>query len=210
MPALSLTQARTQLGRMTAAAVDPTLSDDELDDLLFAARRPSLPAWLTLPYPAYTAESVLPAAVIPPDAYREWIGGRVVGVGAIVTPPVRNGHRYTATVGGTSSATAPVWPTTTGATVTDGTVTWQESGATVYLLTWDLNSAAAEGWRWKAGKVTNRISVTAGGQVLAQDQFLAHCERMITQYTRKMATTVPLRGGYRRDRLDGAANGYDW
>lgn len=37
-----------------------------------------------------------------------------------------NGHIYLCTVAGSSGSTEPVFPTTTGATVTDGAVTWRE------------------------------------------------------------------------------------
>lgn len=45
-------------------------------------------------------------------------------VGALVTPAVSNGYYYRCAVAGSSDATAPVWPTVVGATVTDGTAEW--------------------------------------------------------------------------------------
>lgn len=45
-----------------------------------------------------------------------------------VIPTVDNGHYYKVLTPGTSGSTEPVWPTTSGATVTDGTVVWQEAG----------------------------------------------------------------------------------
>lgn len=40
-----------------------------------------------------------------------------------------NGHRYRAENAGVPGSGEPVWPTASGATVTDGTITWTEIGA---------------------------------------------------------------------------------
>src|SRR4051794_40803932 len=128
------TEARTALSRMTAASTDPTLTDGELDDLLFAARRPARPAWLSYAWPLYTSESVLPAAIVPPDAYREWVPSTAYAVGTKVTPTTRNAHVYIVTTAGLSGSTEPTWPTTAATPVTDNTVTWAESGPALYTL----------------------------------------------------------------------------
>jgi hypothetical protein len=49
-------------------------------------------------------------------------------------PTTRNGHVYICTVAGTTGTTEPNWPTTSGGTVVDGTVTWQEAG--LYWSSW--------------------------------------------------------------------------
>ena len=53
-----------------------------------------------------------------------WQAAHVYAVGASIQPTTSNGFTYVCTVAGTSGATQPTWPTSTG-TVTDGTVTWQ-------------------------------------------------------------------------------------
>jgi len=59
-----------------------------------------------------------------------WIANTVYAVNASVIPTVSNSYCYKCTVGGTShAATEPTWPTTIGATVTDGSVTWECDGA---------------------------------------------------------------------------------
>lgn len=62
-------------------------------------------------------------------------------VGDVVRPSTGNTWLYVCVVAGTSSGTAPTWPTVVGATVTDGSVTWANVGesATVY-------SSAAASW----------------------------------------------------------------
>jgi len=56
-----------------------------------------------------------------------WATGTAYALGVFVVPTagLENGFRYECTTAGTSHATTqPTWPTTEGATVTDGTVVW--------------------------------------------------------------------------------------
>jgi len=52
--------------------------------------------------------------------------------GNLVQPNPPNGHVYVCTTGGQSGGFAPAWPTAKNSTVTDGGVTWQESGDVQY------------------------------------------------------------------------------
>ncbi len=59
-----------------------------------------------------------------------WLPNTTFAVGQQVIPDVPNGHWYYTTTGGTSDWTEPAFPTGTGGTVVDGTVTWTCGGAT--------------------------------------------------------------------------------
>ena len=54
-----------------------------------------------------------------------WQASTAYSIGAIVRPTTANGYWYVCDVAGTSGSSQPSWPTTVGATVTDGTVTWR-------------------------------------------------------------------------------------
>lgn len=57
-----------------------------------------------------------------PDA---WAASTVYALDSAVRPSVdRNGFTYQCTTAGTSGVSEPVWPTTAGQTVTDGTACW--------------------------------------------------------------------------------------
>ena len=111
---MTLAEATARLERMTASTVDPTLTDDEITDLLTAAAR------------------VDTDGLAPTDD--DWTG------------------------------------------------------------TWDLNFAAAEGWRWKAGKVAERFAANLDGANLARQQIFEHCLAMATNYSRRVVGTFTIAG----------------
>ncbi|MCG8642291.1 MAG: DUF3383 family protein, partial [Desulfobacterales bacterium] len=59
-----------------------------------------------------------------------WAAATVYSVGDLIKPLAENGHYYKCTVGGTSSGSEPAWSTTENAEITDGSVTWKETGYT--------------------------------------------------------------------------------
>lgn len=63
-----------------------------------------------------------------------WLPRTTYAAGQQVIPDVPNGHWYYTVAGGTSGNAEPSFPTTTGATVTDGSVTWKCGGATSNFL----------------------------------------------------------------------------
>ena len=56
-------------------------------------------------------------------------------------------------------------------------------GDTGWVPTYDLNGAAAEGWRWKAGKVAGNFNFAADGQTVSKAELIEHCLRMERRYT---------------------------
>jgi hypothetical protein len=58
--------------------------------------------------------------------------------------------------------------------------------------TYDLNRAAAAGWRLKAGKVAGDFDVTDVGGTYRRSQIMELCERMATGYARRVVSSVPL------------------
>ena len=61
-----------------------------------------------------------------------WTASTAYTLGQLVAPTVDNGYWYKVTTAGTSGATQPTWPTTEGATVVNGTVTFTAQLKTVF------------------------------------------------------------------------------
>jgi hypothetical protein len=59
-----------------------------------------------------------------------------------------------------------------------------------WVPTWDLNAAAAEGWRWKAGRVAGDFNFSADNASYSKESTMAHCLAMATQYAAKAGPFV--------------------
>ncbi len=93
-----------------AKFANPLVMDAALDKIATSTREAVCSA-----QPLTYYEGIDPAA---------WAASTAYSLGAAARPTTRNGFVYEVTTAGTSGSTQPTWPTTAGATVTDGTVTW--------------------------------------------------------------------------------------
>lgn len=166
--------ARTRLDLMIDTSSDPAIADHELDEILDSARR-------------------VDAAGNPftnVDTAPTWEPSTVYQYGAVVTADPAGGRWWLCTTPGTSGTTQPSWPDQgTQApfltTVSEDGVVWTDAG-TAWAPTWDLNAAAAEGWRIKAGRAAGRFNFTTDGQTFARSQVIAHCRAQERSYRRKI------------------------
>lgn len=152
-----------QVQTLAATASDPTLSGTEVAQAISLARRQDAYGY---------------------DYYDTWATGTIYTSGEYRVPTVANGYAYQVTVAGTSHATTqPTWPTTVGATVTDGTVTWQNIGAYLWTPTYSLNRAVGHAWLMKAAKVAAEYEVSLGsGKNFKRDQVWKMCMNMAASY----------------------------
>lgn len=81
-----------------------------------------------------------------------WAASTAYAVGDIIHPLVTNGHLYVCITAGTSDSSAPSWPTTHRATVTDGTAVFAEFGTNI--VTFDAADAA-----WTSSTLTARYGI---------------------------------------------------
>lgn len=57
---------------------------------------------------------------------------------------------------------------------------------------YDLNAAAAEGWRWKAAKVAGEFGFSSDGQSFNREQAHAACIAMAEHYAKRVTGSIPL------------------
>lgn len=63
-------------------------------------------------------------------------------------------------------------------------------GGTGWIPTYHLAAAAAEGWRWKAARASELVSVDLDGERLSSQMVFEHCARMAQVYSRKITAAV--------------------
>lgn len=61
-----------------------------------------------------------------------------------------------------------------------------------WTATYDLNYAAAEGWRWKAGEAAASYAFTMDGDSPERSFLMIRCEKMAQAYRDKIVTSVPV------------------
>jgi hypothetical protein len=62
--------------------------------------------------------------------------------------------------------------------------------------TYDLNRAAAHGWRLKAGKCANHHGVTMKGRIFAAQQVYEHCLQQEREYKKRIGGTITVKREY--------------
>lgn len=60
--------------------------------------------------------------------------------------------------------------------------------------TWDLNRGAAEGWRWKAGKIAGDFNFSEAGGSYHLSDAVQHCQQMADRYRRRIISNPVLPG----------------
>lgn len=167
-------KATTRLQSMLAWDSEPALTSDEVTALVaFARRSDAVFRWIT------------------DDT--EWVASTGYALDVRRAPITRNGHIYLVTTPGTSGSSEPAWPTAMNAAVVDGTVTWTEAGGS-WAPTYDLNAAAAEGWRWKAAKVVGEFDFGTDGQTFSRSQKQAGCLAMAERFAKRVTGSIRQRG----------------
>jgi hypothetical protein len=171
------TSALTLLGAQCAAAIYPTLSDDDLGTLL---------------------DGVAGVPV--------WAAATAYNYGDVVVPTVRNGHRYRCIVAGTSNASEPAWPLYTtpddrtgttrpfwhggmgpypGSQVGDGaTLIWLEEGPDpgADFSRAQVKRATFRAWLQKAAAASADYDGTVGKNEYLRSQVYQHCLDMAQRY----------------------------
>jgi hypothetical protein len=162
--------ARRYLERMLQWNVAPTLSVAEVDDL-------------------YVLALITDEDGNEPDSYTPWKPSTAYGFNVLAVPTVRNGFFYRVVAPGTSAISEPLWPLAVGDSMADGSVGWITEGEAPYTAAFNLATAAAEGWEWKASKVAGSYDVKAGSVDAKRQQVFEMCKQQAL-YFRGLASPV--------------------
>lgn len=70
----------------------------------------------------------------------------------------------------------------------DGDILWLDAGP-LWIPSWSLNKAAAEGWRWKAGQLSEQFDFASDNQQFSARQQMGNCLNMAALYDKKTGGT---------------------
>jgi len=155
MAALTRLQSIEKLKWMCSADTYPELSNSELGELIDEHKRSD-----------------------------DWTASTAYIVGDRIQPTVKNGRIYECVIAGTTSTNPDIFPNIgyTNQVISEGVdLVWRDVGA-AYYETYDVRSAAREGWMMKASKIAHLIDVEDGQQKLNFSKLLEHCYKMAEKY----------------------------
>ena len=106
------------------------------------------------------------------DVLPAWEPGRLVLLNDIYLPATPNGHKYQVTTQGTTAATEPAWPTTSGGVVSSGSAVFTEVGPT-YLGQAGLtrSNVKKDSFKWPLGSRQASINQVKIKYRSAKDDF---------------------------------------
>lgn len=61
-----------------------------------------------------------------------------------------------------------------------------------WVPTYDLDFAAAEGWRWKAARAAARFDFGEDGQTFSRSQVYSHCVAQAEEFARRSMGSIPI------------------
>jgi hypothetical protein len=198
---LTYQESKDRLASMVAFGEEPTLVDSDLEDLMRLARVTDRYGTAPDAFQVWkpTTDYALTDPVVPTS--RGDTGPQSWSSILYLPPPIP----YTAsivwvvTVAGQSGATEPDWPKVPvmqSTTIVDGGVTWKANLFTPWFGAWNLNHAAAEGWRRKAAKASCGYQFTDQGKSMNRNQIFEQCLKMSKVYAGKAVMDLPMSKGY--------------
>jgi hypothetical protein len=133
-----------------------------------------------------------------------WTATTVYGV-ASVKPTVSNGFYYGTASGGTSSGTEPVWPTSSGATVVDGTITWTAAQVSTATASIRLDADGGGILAQEASISDNIVTNTRVGIVSSYMQNSAVNNNQLFVTAQGIVETNATSNKYRYNRVEGSS-----
>lgn len=111
-----------------------------------------------------------------------WSASTALKFGQLIFPVTRNGHTYRVKTAGTTGSAEPAWSLVDGASVTDGTATFEEFGAYPHSI-YNVVEAAKQCCQMKMAKAAEYFS---GGRRGNENQIYDHWKSMRDSFDRPM------------------------